>query len=151
MLSVSHTYSQKDAPLWKQSAFPGGSAGKESSCIRGDLGSIPGLGRSPGERKGYPLQYSGRGNSRNCTTHGVAKSRTRLSHFHFHCLWKQNIITVNEVTVVEITWQSNGQILQNWTPSWRTWWLGGFSHLCTTHVFMTQNKMYSSEANPKGP
>ena len=39
--------------------FPGGSAGKESACNAGDLGSIPGLGRSPGEGKGYPLQYSG--------------------------------------------------------------------------------------------
>ena len=39
--------------------FPGGSAGKESACNAGDLGSIPGLGRSPGKGKGYPLQYSG--------------------------------------------------------------------------------------------
>ena len=38
--------------------FPRGSAGKESACNAGDLGSIPGLGRSPGEGKGYPLQYS---------------------------------------------------------------------------------------------
>ena len=38
--------------------FPGGSTGKESACSVGDLGSIPGLGRSPGEGKGYPLQYS---------------------------------------------------------------------------------------------
>ena len=38
--------------------FPGGSAGKESTCSAGDLGSVPGLGRSPGEGKGYPLQYS---------------------------------------------------------------------------------------------
>jgi len=43
--------------------FPGGSAGKESTCNEGDLGSIPGLGRSPEEGKGYPLQYSGLGNS----------------------------------------------------------------------------------------
>ena len=43
--------------------FPGGSAGKESTCNAGDLGSIPGLGRSPGEGKGYPLQYSGLKNS----------------------------------------------------------------------------------------
>ena len=40
-----------------------GSAGKESACNVGDLGSIPGLGRSPGEGKGYPLQYSGLENS----------------------------------------------------------------------------------------
>ena len=39
--------------------FPGGSAYKEFTCSVGDLGSIPGLGRSPGEGKGYPLQYSG--------------------------------------------------------------------------------------------
>ena len=43
--------------------FPCVSAGKESSCNAGDLGSIPGLGRSPGEGKGYPLQYSGLENS----------------------------------------------------------------------------------------
>ena len=43
--------------------FPGGSAGKESACNVGDLGSIPGLGRYPGEGKGYPLQYSGLENS----------------------------------------------------------------------------------------
>ena len=43
--------------------FPGGSAGKESICNVGDLGSIPGLGRSPGEGKGYPFQYSGVENS----------------------------------------------------------------------------------------
>ena len=39
--------------------FPGGSVGKEFICSMGDLSSIPGLGRSPGEGKGYPLQYSG--------------------------------------------------------------------------------------------
>jgi len=43
--------------------FPCGSGGKEFSCNTGDLGLIPGLGRSPGERKGYPLQYSGPENS----------------------------------------------------------------------------------------
>ena len=56
--------------------FPGGSAGKESTCSVGDLGSIPGLGRSPGERKGYPLHYSGLENSMDCIVHGVAESRT---------------------------------------------------------------------------
>ena len=63
--------------------FPGGSAGKESACSAGDLGSIPGLGRSPGGGKGYPLQYSGLKNSMACIVHGVAKSRTRLSDCHF--------------------------------------------------------------------
>ena len=53
-------------------------AGKESACNAGDLGLIPGLGRSPGEGKGYPLQYSGLENSVDCTVCGVAKSQTRI-------------------------------------------------------------------------
>ena len=56
-----------------------GSAGKESACNVGDLGSIPGLGRSSGEGKGYPLQYSGLEKSMNYTVHGVTKSQTQLS------------------------------------------------------------------------
>ena len=63
--------------------FPGGSAGKESACNAGDLGSIPGLGRSPGEGHSYPLQYSGLENSMDCIVLGVAKSQTRLSDFYF--------------------------------------------------------------------
>ena len=63
--------------------FPCGSAGKESACNAGDLGLIPGLGRSPGEGKGYPLQYSGLENSMDCIVHWVAKSQTRLSDFHY--------------------------------------------------------------------
>ena len=63
---------------------------KESACNAGDLlCSIPGLGRSPGEGKGYPLQYSGLENSMDCTVHGVAKSRTRLSDFRF-TPWKES-------------------------------------------------------------
>ena len=59
-----------------------GSAGKESACNVGDLGLIPGLGRSPGEGKGYPLQYSGLENSMDCIIHGVTKGCTQLSNFH---------------------------------------------------------------------
>ena len=62
---------------------PCGSAGRESTCNVGDLGSTPGLGRSPGEGKGYPVQYSGLGNSMDYTVHGVAESPTWLSDFHF--------------------------------------------------------------------
>ena len=51
--------------------FPCGSAGKESACNVGDLDSIPGLGRSPGEGKGYPLHNSGLENSMDYTVHGV--------------------------------------------------------------------------------
>jgi len=54
--------------------FPCGSAGKESTCNAGDQGSIPGLGRSPGEGKGSPLQYSGLENSMDCKVHEIAKS-----------------------------------------------------------------------------
>ena len=57
---------------------------KKSACNAGDLGWIPGLGRSPGEGKGYPLQYSGLKNSMDCTVYGVTKSRTRMNDFHFH-------------------------------------------------------------------
>ena len=62
--------------------FPGGSAGKESACNARDMGSIPGLGRSPGERNGYPLQYSGLENSMDYVVHGVEESWTQLSNFH---------------------------------------------------------------------
>ena len=58
------------------SDFVCGSAGKESACNEGDLGSLSGLERSPGEEKGYPLQYSDLDNSMDCIVHGVAKSRT---------------------------------------------------------------------------
>ena len=50
----------------------------------GDLGLIPGSGRSPGEGKGYPLQYSGLENSMDCIVHEVAKNQIQLSDFHFH-------------------------------------------------------------------
>ena len=53
-----------------------GSAGKESTCNVRDLGSIPGLGRSPGEGNSYPLQYSGMENSMDCIAHRVTKSWT---------------------------------------------------------------------------
>ena len=57
-------------------SFPGDSAGKESACNVGDLSLISELGRSPGEGKGYPLQYSGLENSMDCIVHRVAKSWT---------------------------------------------------------------------------
>ena len=57
-------------------AFPTGSTGKEPTCNVGDLGLIPGLGRSPGEGQGYPFQYSGLENSMDCIVHGAAKTQT---------------------------------------------------------------------------
>ena len=80
--------------LWFIWGFPGSSAGKESTCNAGDPGSIPGLGRCPGEGKGYPLQYSDLENSMDYIVHGVAKSQTQLSDFHFiwfiWLLWPRN-------------------------------------------------------------
>ena len=68
--------------------FPGGSEVKASACNAGDLGSIPGSGRSPGEGNGNPLQYSCLENPMDggawwATVHGVAKSQTQLSNFTF--------------------------------------------------------------------
>ena len=70
--------------------FPDSSVGKESTYNAGDPSSIPGSGRSARERKGYPLQYSGLENSMNYIVHGVAKSWTQLSDFHFTSLhWRE--------------------------------------------------------------
>ena len=68
--------------------FPGGSDGKEFACNIGDMGSITGLGRSPGVGNGNPLQYSCLENSMDreawrATVHGVAKSRTQLNNCHY--------------------------------------------------------------------
>ena len=54
--------------------FPCGLTGNESACNEGDLGSIPGLGRSLREEKGYPLQYFGLENSMDCIVQGVSKN-----------------------------------------------------------------------------
>ena len=103
-----------------------GSAGQESACNAGDLGSIPGLGRSPEEGNGYPLQYSGLENSMDrrgwqATIHGVAKSQPQLSNFQLamkmlcvrhsimsdslgpHGLWPTRLLC---------PWVSPGKILQ---------------------------------------
>ena len=62
--------------------FPCSSAGRESACNVGDLGLLSGLGRSPGEGKGYSLQCSGLESSMDCIVHGVSKSQTQLRDFH---------------------------------------------------------------------
>ena len=81
----------------KEAGFPGGSAGKESARNAGDLGSIPGLGRSPGEGNGYPLQNSALENFMDCIVHEVTKSWTLLSDFHFQ--------GAQEVTEIESRWE----------------------------------------------
>ena len=84
--------------------FPGASDSKESACNVGNLGLIPGLGRSPGEGKGYPLQYSGPENFTDrgiwqAIAHGVAKSRAQLRDFHFQWLewWPQKMFAPEHV------------------------------------------------------
>ena len=72
---------------WKYGScggLPDSSVGKESTCNAEDLGSIPESGRSTGEGKGYPLQFSALENSMDSVVHGVTKSWTQLSDFHFH-------------------------------------------------------------------
>ena len=64
------------APLWL--------SWKRSTCSEEDLSSFPGLGRFPGEGKGYPLQYSGLKNAMDHLVHGIIKSWTQQSDFHFH-------------------------------------------------------------------
>ena len=81
-----HNKGQKWQALNRSIRFPGGSDNKESVCNVGDLGSIPGSGRYPGEGNGNPLQYSCLenpmdGGTWQATVHGVTKSRSRLSHF----------------------------------------------------------------------
>ena len=68
--------------------------GKESTCNAADLGSIPGLGRTPEEGNSYPLQYPGLENSMDCVIHGVAKSWTQLSDFHFHMKFRALIVNI---------------------------------------------------------
>ena len=65
--------------FYRSLGFPGGSAGKESPCITGDLGSIPGLGRSPGEGKGYPFQYSRLENSMDYIVHVVGNKESDMT------------------------------------------------------------------------
>ena len=90
---------------------PGPSAGKESTCNMEDLGSIPGLGGSPRKGKGYPRQYSGLENSMDCRVHGVAKSWTRLSDFHFHFL----LIFVNTKSDCLYVWPNISEMSRKMT------------------------------------
>ena len=75
---------QENSDSVVKKGFPGGSAGKESAHNVGNLSSILGVGRSPGEGKGYPLQHSCLENSMVYIVHGVAKSWAQLSGFHSH-------------------------------------------------------------------
>ena len=106
--------------LWLRWDFPGGSDGKESACNIGDLGSIPGLGRSPGADNGNPLQSSCLGSPMDrgawrATVHGVAKNLTQLSDYHFHFTF-----TLVEICVPTefhpMKWRENA-VVPSWTCS----------------------------------
>ena len=68
--------------LFSSLGVPDSSVGKESACNAGNLSLILGLGRSPGEKKGYPVQYSSLENSMDCIVHRVTNNQTRLNYFH---------------------------------------------------------------------
>ena len=91
--------------------FPHSSVGKESPCNAGDPSSIPRLGRSPGEGKGYPLQYSGLEDSMDYIVHGVTKSWTRLSDCHFHL----SIHQLKDILVASKSWQLWIKLLSTFT------------------------------------
>jgi len=101
---------------------PCGSAGKESACNVGDLGSIPRLGRCPGEGKVYPLQYSGLQNSMDCIVHGVAKNWTQLRDFHFHFQYSFIIKALNKqriqrtfLNLIKVAYKNNtANIILQW-------------------------------------
>ena len=84
--------------IYDRCGFPGGSAGKESTCNAGDPGLIPGLGRSPGKGRGYPRQDSGLQNSMDCIAYGVAKRHDRVTFtFHDGCGSRLNATTSTHV------------------------------------------------------
>ena len=98
----------------KRWSFPDSSVGRESACHAGDPSSIPGLGRSAGEGKGYPLQYSGLENSMDCIVHGIAKCRTRLSDFHFIIrLWFNINMLESSLFPLAKRWQERPQHSQS--------------------------------------
>ena len=112
-----------------------GPTGKESACNAGDLGLIPGLGRSPGEGKGYPLQYSGLENTMDRIVRGVAKSRTRLNDFQFSLFHlTMSLLAPPTATISpvhcrrDLTFGVWERFLSNLYPSesashWLLWWI----------------------------
>ena len=87
---------------WFIRGFPDSSVGKQSICNAGNSGLIPGLGRSPGEGKGYPLQYSGLENSMDCIVYGVTKSWTWLSNFHLRNKNYLSLLSLTSQTFISI-------------------------------------------------
>ena len=84
-----------------------GSAGKESACNEGDVGSIPGLGRFRGEGNSYPLQYSGLENSMDFIVHGVAESdRQPLSLSCMYLFFNLQVIMYTHIHIFRFLWRT---------------------------------------------
>ena len=125
--------------------FPG-SAGKESACNVGDLGLNPGLGRSPGQGRGYPLQCSGLENSMDYIVHGVAKSRTQLSDFHFQiCSYIPHFYVSLDWTSAPAydthtaTWRRPNPVLSTMRRQWEA---PGTKYLQRTDIQSTQGILH---------
>ena len=126
--SEAHAGKYSSFSLSMLQGFPGGSGGKESACNVGDLGSILGVGRFPGEGNGNPLQYSCLENPMDrgawkFTVHGVAKSRTRLSDF---------TLPYHSAPQRKIRCFSYHFYLQNRSEKlymWKMWWVTGQHNL----------------------
>ena len=91
---------------------------KKSTCNVGDLGLIPGLGRSPGEGNRYSLQYSGLENSMDYIVHGVEKSQTRLSNFYFNTSHHRDplhIMLHSSMLIPKLNWVAYTKTLQIFT------------------------------------
>ena len=101
-------------------SFPCDSVGKESASNVGDLGSIPGLERYPGEEKGYPLQYSGLENSMDYIVHGITKSWTWLSNSDFHFQRMLAIWSLVLLPFLKPAWTSGSSwFTYCWSLAWR--------------------------------
>ena len=108
--------------------FPCGSASKESACNVGDLGSIPGLRRSPGKGKVYPLQYSGLENSKNCIVHGSQRVGHNWATFTFTSFKSARLlIWVFPVNSINDQWPYPKFLPGLWTP---VGCIPLFFHLC---------------------
>ena len=110
--------------------FPGGSDGRASVYNAGDPSLIPGLGRSPGEGNGNPLQYYCLENPMDrgawlATVHGVAQSRTRLSHFTFIFFHMGICLQCRETQVQSLSWEDpleKGMATHSSILAWRIPW-----------------------------
>ena len=110
-------YKSIKCPLGILGGFPGGSAGKELPCNSRDLSSVPGLGRCPGEGNSYPLQYSGLENSTDCIVHGVSKSWTRLSNFHFTS-FHFALLDAHSLSLERVSLQINPLLTYHFVSHW---------------------------------